>query len=49
MTSNIKDKLKFAQGALGVRMKRTDEQPLDLVEIFRSRNVDLTGADGNNL
>ena len=49
MTGNVKDKLKFAQGALGVRMKRTEEQTLDLVSIFRSRDVDLTGADGNNL
>lgn len=41
-----KKKLNFAQGTLGVRMKREEEQqPLNLVEIFSSRGVDLTGAD----
>lgn len=45
MTNNIENKLKFAQGALGVRMKREEEQPVNLVEIFSSRGVDLTGAD----
>lgn len=46
MTENIKKKLDFAQGTLGVRMKRTDEQqPVNLVEIFSSRGVDLTGTD----
>ncbi len=46
MTNGIdKKNLKFAQGALGVRMKRAEEQPVNLVEIFSSRGVDLTGAD----
>ncbi|MBR6751831.1 MAG: hypothetical protein IKL95_00985 [Alphaproteobacteria bacterium] len=45
MTENIKKKLDFAQGTLGVRMKREEEQPVNLVEIFSSRGVDLTGAD----
>lgn len=46
--TNIKKKLEFAQGTLGVRnMKREVEQPVNLVEIFSSRGVDLTdGADG---
>lgn len=38
--------LNFAQGTLGVRIKREEQQPLNLVEIFSSRGVDLTtGAD----
>ena len=42
MTS-VKKKLDFAQGALGVHMKREAEQTVNLVEIFSSRGVDLTG------
>ncbi|MFQ6760575.1 MAG: hypothetical protein ACLRFM_04250 [Alphaproteobacteria bacterium] len=44
MTEN-KKKLNFAQGTLGVRMRREEEQPVNLVEIFSSRGVDLTGAE----
>ena len=36
------NKIKFAQGTLGVRMKR-GEQPVNLVEVFSSRGVNLTG------
>ncbi|MBO4672131.1 MAG: hypothetical protein J5608_00570 [Alphaproteobacteria bacterium] len=45
MTNGIESKLKFAQAGLNVRMKREEEQPVNLVEIFSSRGVDLTGAD----
>ncbi len=45
MTKDIDNKLKFAQGGLNVRMKREAEQPVNLVEIFSSRGVDLTGAE----
>ena len=46
MTNNVKKSLDFARGTLGVRnMKRGEEQPVNLVEIFSSRGVDLTGAD----
>ena len=45
MTNDIENKLKFAQGALGVRMKREEEQAVDLVRIFSSRGVDLNDAD----
>ena len=41
--TDIKKKLELAQGTLGVRMKRVEEQPVNLVEIFSSRGVDLTG------
>lgn len=39
MTSNIKEKLGFAQGTLGVRMKHGEEQPVNLVEVFASRDI----------
>ena len=47
MTNSIGNKLKFAQGALGVRMKRSDEeqQPVNLAEIFSSLGVKLPGTD----
>ena len=45
MTNGIENKLKFAQGTLGVRMKRGEEQPVNLVEIFSSKGIDLTGTD----
>lgn len=45
MTNGIKKKLDFAQGTLGVRnMRHETEQPVNLVEIFSSRGVDLTGG-----
>ena len=43
MVNNIKKKLDFAQGTL--RVKREAEQPVNLVEVFGSRGVDLTGVD----
>jgi len=45
MTDVMKKKMGFAQGTLGVRMKRTEEQPVNLVEVFSARGVDLTGAE----
>ena len=43
--TDVKKKMDFAQGTLGVRMKRESEQPVNLVEIFSSRGVDLTGEN----
>ena len=46
MTNGIENKLKFAQGTLGVRMKREEQQQtVDLPGIFERLGVDLTGAD----
>ncbi len=47
MTNSVESKLKFAQGTLGVRMKRGEEeqQPVNLAEIFSSLGVKLPGTD----
>ena len=47
MTNGTENKLKFAQGTLGVRMKHGEgqQQAVDLAEVFGLRGIKFPGTD----